>query len=460
MYIYLMSDENDKEKDIQYKVELLKKALFNEKQKNLQLDKENKANSILILQFEKEINHKNDQIVSLTKEKNEILLNLDCHMHKNSNSNSKMMINNENPIENNENTEDFQVNVDEITKKVYQRRYTTGNNEDNDSINKQTETTINFQPVKKAFSSFISLFDTNSNNNKEEKQEKVNFSTSISNFFSNNKEKDKEKEIEKEKEKENEETENKKRIANYEFTIRKQLTHIDILENRIVDLVEQSNKVKEEYKNIILLQTERIKELDKQVKELKEEVLIKTQASINIVNQNKTYEVLLNNLQSSNKKLVSDIQACQETIKKFDNIIEEKQMMIISLKSNQIRVEEENNSLTKKLFQLKTVMMEEKIRERQFKGMLLEDLYEDNNVNLVFSRTNDNSNVLTIVGAGGLFKDFIYISDIIEMKVGSVQENSIIVKYNIKEGIMIRSIKLVENCNEVIGVYNMFKSRI
>lgn len=105
-------------------------------------------------------------------------------------------------------------------------------------------------------------------------------------------------------------------------------------------------------------------------------------------------------------------------------------------------------------------MMEEKIRERQFSGILLEDLYEDSNVNLVFSRTNDNSNVLTIVGGGGLFKDFIYVNDIVEMKVGSIEENSIIVKYNVKEGIMIRSIKLVENCNEVIGVYNLFKSRI
>jgi hypothetical protein len=46
------------------------------------------------------------------------------------------------------------------------------------------------------------------------------------------------------------------------------------------------------------------------------------------------------------------------------------------------------------------------------------------------------------------------------MKVGSIEENSIIVKYKLKEGIMIRSIKLVENCNEVIGVYNLFKSRI
>jgi dTDP-D-glucose 4,6-dehydratase len=105
-------------------------------------------------------------------------------------------------------------------------------------------------------------------------------------------------------------------------------------------------------------------------------------------------------------------------------------------------------------------MMEEKTRERQFSGVLLEDLYEDKNVNLTFSNTIDNRNILSIIGGGGSFKDFIYINDIIEMKVGSAQDNSIIIKYLIKDEIMIRSIKLVENCNEVIGVYSMFKNRV
>jgi hypothetical protein len=76
-----MSTPEDREKDNNYKLELLKKALISEKQKCQILENENRANKKIIIELEKELAVKDNDLGNLTCEKNNLSHKLDCFMH-------------------------------------------------------------------------------------------------------------------------------------------------------------------------------------------------------------------------------------------------------------------------------------------------------------------------------------------------------------------------------------------
>lgn len=147
-------------------------------------------------------------------------------------------------------------------------------------------------------------------------------------------------------------------------------------------------KIKEEFQMLVGTQVEKIKQLEKDLKTSREDLVQYTRSTQSIIDQNKTYEIRNINNDNMIKSLQSELSACKETITKFQILIQDKELVICSLQDNLKRHESENTVLAKKLAELKNAILEENIRTQIFTGKKKE-MFTSPSFNLTFMKNDE-----------------------------------------------------------------------
>lgn len=247
-------------------------------------------------------------------------------------------------------------------------------------------------------------------------------------------------------------------IANYELVIH----HLQTENTNQKNLLSESNKnilkVKEQFQALITSQIEKIKNLELELNTAREDLVNYTQSTSAVMNQNKTYEVKINNNENTIKQLQGELTACKETIKKFQLIIEDKETIICSLQENLKRHEIENTVLARKLAELKNAIMDENIRMQVFSGKRKE-MFTSANFNLTFTKSDDGFFLALYQEENGKNQETINLDDIENVKVNSASENSLDFIFMKNKKLQTWLLYMNENIHQVIRVYRDFRER-
>ena len=300
-----MSDTNastTEEKEFQYKFELIKKALVTEKHKNTNLEIEVKSLKRSLNELENELNSKDKKLVELTIEKNNLISQIDFHRH------SKIVTGESVPIILNE-SYNFQ-------------------NESTEQLQVENKETNNFT---KSFSALINMFKDETNPNISTR--KSSESHQQGNF---------------------DQVHLTNKIICFEIMVKE-------LQKKNEDLIELNqennnslNLIKIDFQNIILSQSNKIKTLENDLAQVKEEYDRYLQNVSSIIKQNKSNEILLLTKDNEISKLNKDVSNLKETLNKFQMVINEQENYIKTMKS-------ENLSLKSRYSELKKAITEENL---------------------------------------------------------------------------------------------------
>lgn len=445
-----MSNDEDYKNDLIYKVELLKKALIAEKQKTQLLEQDNKLQKKLVNDLENEINRKDNEVVKITSEKNNLMFQLDFHRHGKITSGESIPIFETDSY--NLDFEEIHQNIKNSKEEINKERNKTSqdekelksttkltNNEVSPIINNKTEpaSVFNITPIKNSFSYFVNnignIFDK-----APDKNEKCRKSSNLDIV-----------DVLQDKE-----TSQVNQNTNYELL----LSNYKLQNNNLKSLLSESNlnikNIKENYRDLINAQTEKIKNLEVELSNTKDELFKLTQSNSYIVNQKQSYEIKLNNSENLVKKLETDLTACKDTIKKFHTIIEEKDEVITYLKESLKKFESENSILNKKLTQLKNVFLEENIREKSFNSIEVTSMKK---TKLTFGKSDDGYFVMVVDRYDGKL-EYVFINEIIEFKPNN-NDNSLILRYYVNGKIAILNLLMQDNISDAVKVYGFFKQK-
>lgn len=518
----------EREKDYLKKLQILKSALINEKQKTTTLDLELKNQRKLNSELESEIEKKDKDIIKHTSEKHNLISQLDFYRYKklkqgeyipeiNNESydfsieemsdnlkkrnetllKSKVYPNSNNNSNTNRSFEDKKVvqfknynnNINENTPESNKGDISplTNNNQSNkddsikvkDSYN-NIKSNINtfikgmFTPEKdlKDQNNTCNLVKTNPTNSNRKLSNNSN-NTHNSNYTYNNnnnninntrnfnfKNFSDDDLIAKQQQDLIEQNNNlSSNLVNYELLV----NNLTIQNQNLKNLLSESNsnirKVKEEFQTIILAQMEKLNSLESELKIAREELLNSTQSTVTIINQNKLYEVKSNNYESQIKKLNIDLAACQDTIKKFQKIIDQKESLILQLNDNIKKYENENIALAKKMTALKNAILDENIKETIYTGYK-KDMFSKSNYEITFAKTEDNLYVLNLKNEKySKENDLVSIEDIESLKQSSDYEGAIEIKYVKDKKIKSLILFINENISSVLKTYKDFREK-
>lgn len=247
-------------------------------------------------------------------------------------------------------------------------------------------------------------------------------------------------------------------IANYELVIH----HLQNDNLNQKNLLQESNKniikVKEQFQALITSQIEKIKNLENELNTARGDLVNYTQSTSAVMNQNKAYEVKINNQENLIKQLQGELIACKETIKKFQVIIEDKETIICSLQENLKRHEIENTVLARKLAELKNAIMDENIRMQVFSGKRKE-MFSSANFTLTFAKSDDGFFLAIYQEENGKNQETINLDDIENVKVNSANENSLDFIFMKNKKVQTFLLFMNENVHQVIRVYRDFRER-
>ena len=447
-----MSNDEDYKNDLIYKVELLKKALIAEKQKTQSLENDNKSQKKLVNDLENEMNRKDNELVKITSERNNLMFQLDFHRHGKITSGESIPI---------FKSEGYHLDFEEIHQSIQNSKEEMNtkrneiksneakeikltekepNNEVSPIITTKAEpaSVFNITPIKNSFSYFV----TNIGNIFDKAPEKIEKPRKSSNPDITDVSQDKET------------SQINNQNTNYELL----LSNYKLQNNNLKSLLSESNsnnkKIKENYQDLINAQAEKIKFLEGELSNTKEELFKLTQSNSYIVNEKQSYEIKLNNSENLVKKLEIDVSACKDTIKKFHTIIEEKDEVITYLKESMKKFESENSILNKKLIQLKNVFLEENIREKSFSSIEVTSMTK---TKITFGKSEDGYFVMVVDRFDGKL-EYVFINEIIEFKPNN-NDNSLILRYYLNGKIAILNLLMQENISEAVKVYGFFKQK-
>lgn len=248
-------------------------------------------------------------------------------------------------------------------------------------------------------------------------------------------------------------------IANYELVIHHLTKENQNQKNLLIESNKNIMNVKEEFQNLLSLQVEKIKSTQEELHIAREDLIKYTQSTQAAMNQNKSYEVKINNYESMIKNLKAELLACQNTIKKFQNMIEDKEMIVCSLQENLRTHEKENTILARKLAELKTAIMNENIRMQLFTGKKKE-MFSSSNFNLVFTKDEEDGFLKVIYKEeNGKVQEVLLLEDIENIKPNDSNDNAIDFSFYKNKKIVNWVLIMNENIHQVIRIYRDFRER-
>lgn len=245
-------------------------------------------------------------------------------------------------------------------------------------------------------------------------------------------------------------------ISNMELVI--QNLQIEISNQKLLLVEANSNtaKIKEQFQILVANQISKLKETETQLHASREDLLKHEQSTSAMVNQNKIYEVKLINSENQVKKQAIEISACQDTIKKFHQIIEEKEGLILSLKENLMKYESENASLKRKLAELKFAIIDDNLRTQIFTGQKREKTVS--NFTLTFTKSDEGAYLVVYEEENN--NDVILIEEIETLKVcGHENDNSVEFVFTKNKKIKTWILFMNENVQLVLRAYRDYKER-
>lgn len=515
-----MNDIDDKEKEFLYKIQILKNALIAEKQKNVEIENQLKSLKKNNTDLEKEIDHKDNEILKLTNDKQKLTSQIDFHRHKSfkkdgnfiefnvdDNEIEKLSENvmkrssvigvekeiytsdskdntteESNNIETNQNTHNEISNnkVDNINSSSQQKNHDSQN-----KIRKSTTSDFNLKSIDKTekdknpivettLSRFGSMFGKLFT--KEDVKVKASSNTvgkfqnesSISSPRSSNSAfKFKQNEGEGDEYNDNQLDKNqylleKKKDQQLINTYEMMIHQLNVENRNNKQLLAEANKniikIKEEFQMLVGTQVEKIKQLEKDLKTSREDLVQYTRSTQSIIDQNKTYEIRNINNDNMIKSLQSELSACKETITKFQILIQDKELVICSLQDNLKRHESENTVLAKKLAELKNAILEENIRTQIFTGKKKE-MFTSPSFNLTFMKNDEGFLVVIYEEEDGGKYECISIDDIDNLKVLNDNDNTLEFTFMKNKKSQSWTFIMNENIHQVIRVYRDFRER-
>lgn len=266
------------------------------------------------------------------------------------------------------------------------------------------------------------------------------------------------------------------RIKTYEIAISSLETQNATLKELCADSYESLGKMKAEFQQIISGLNDKIRKVESEkfeisksyqseIKYLKEKLDLSTdeiakysKSVTAIVNQNKSWEMKINNLEQNNKKLQEESIITAEELKVSRALIPEIQAENLQLKDSIKRLESENLVLAKKLADLKFAILSENVRDKVFSGYKKE---KNTSINFVmtFTKTDYGYYVISIKDENQKDSETILIDDIDNMKVSEETSNSVEIKY-IKD----KKLKTViyfmnDNVFEVVKTFKEYREK-
>jgi len=246
-------------------------------------------------------------------------------------------------------------------------------------------------------------------------------------------------------------------IANYEMIIFQLKSDNQNQKNLLQESNKNIFKVKDEFQVLVSCQVEKIKTLEGELTNAREDLIKYTQSTQGVMNQNKFYEVKVINAENTIKQLQSELSACQETIKKFQNIIEDKELIVCSLQDSLRKHEIENSVLARKLAELKSAIMDQNIRMQIFTGKKRET-FSTANFTLTFTKSEDEF-FIVIYQEEGKPGEVTKLDDVENIKVANENENSIEFSYMKVKKLVTTVLFMNENVHQVIRIYRDFTER-
>lgn len=424
---YMTSEE--REHDLINKVSLLRSALISEKEKTKSLEDELKLQRKQYSDLENELDKKEKEVIKLTSEKHKLISQIDFHRHTKLKAGESLAF-----VDN----ASYDFDVEEMSNRMLKT-----------SVGSACEI---LSPIEQDKSEdFITQDTTKQSLDLEEKSPSKGFFSFINNI----------KDLVSKKEstqipKKEEQTVNDHTIASYELLVSNLTLEIQNFKTLLTEANNNTKKVKEEFQNILLKQMQKNKEVEAELKKCQNELISSGQASISLVNQNKTYEIKLNTSENYIKKLEADLIACQDTIKKFQSIIGDKDSIVLNLQENVKKMENDNAVLAKKLADLKSAILEENVRDKTFTGEK-KDLFSYSFVSLTFTKSQDGFFVAII--KDDVDTEYILIEDIDSIQTLNENENSMEIKYLKEKKKKTMTLYMNENIHEIIRTFRSYRER-
>lgn len=424
---YMTSEE--REQDLINKVSLLRSALISEKEKTKSLEEDLKLQRKQFFELETELDKKEKEFIKITSEKHKLISQIDFHRHIKLKAGESLAF-----VDNNS----YDFDAEEMSTRMLKT-----------SVGSACEI---LSPITQDKSEDCITQDTTKQSlDLEEKSSSKGFFSFINNIkdLVNKKESN-------QTPKREEQTVNDHAIASYELLISNLTLEVQNFKILLTEANNNTKKVKEEFQNILLKQMQRNKEIESELKKCQNELIYNSQSSISLVNQNKTYEIKLNTSENYIKKLEADLNACQDTIKKFQSIIGDKDSLVFNLQENVKKAENDSAMLAKKLADLKSAILEENVRDKTFTGEK-KDLFSYSFVSLTFTKTQDGFYVAVI--KDDVDSEYILIEDIDSISTSNENDNSVEIKYIKDKKKKTITLYMNENIHEIVRVFRSYRDR-
>ena len=546
----------DREKELIYKLQVLKMALLNEKKKTELLETENKNLKKINIQLEKQVETKDEEIVKINLEKQRLISQIDFHRHKSFQVTGVMEQFNHNSyaVDYNEladeiinktgEEEEYLHSEEEIEAQSKNKKKKSMTNPDNDFNvyldEKEKEEKENVNKIVEANSnttatSNIPIFNDKKEEEANENCEKSGFQSTIYNIqtkvgsifgkmftSSTNQNQSEIKQIISEKKNSmktpinlklstkiledcinnthnhdcgtptsnnsmayrlNTESYNqiktfslnqedaksnysgldnkslsfvKKEKGNYELIIHQLKSENQNLKNLLLEANKNTGKVKDEFHTLIKNQVDKIKQLQLEVNESRDELMKYSKSTEAVMNQNKQYEVKLINYENSFKQLQVEISALKDSMKKGQSIIEDKITENCMLKEKSTKQEKENSILAKKLAELKNAILTENTSQKKVFTGRKKELFTSSAFTMTFTKTEDSYYVIIFKDDTGKIIEYINLEDVENINKIENEENSLELVYMKNKKSVTWNLLMNENVHEVIKSYKEF----
>lgn len=419
----------EREQDLINKVSLLRSALISEKEKTKCLEEDLKLEKKQYSELEFELDKKEKDIIKLTSEKHKLISQIDFHRHVKLKSGESLAF-----LDN----ASYDFDVEEMSNRILKAT----------SVGSGCEI---LSPITQDKSEDFTQDTTKQSLDIEERSPSKGFFSFINNI----------KDLVSKKEpsqapKKDEQTVNDHTVASYELLVSNLTLEVQNYKNLLTEANNNTKKVKEEFQNILLKQMQKSKDVETELKKCQIELIGSSQSTVSLVNQNKTYEVKLNSSENYIKKLEADLIACQDTIKKFQSIIGDKDNLVLSLQDSIKKAENDNTVLAKKLADLKSAILEENARDKTFTGEK-KDLFSYSFVSLTFTKTQDGFFVAIIKDDVG--SEYILVEDIDSIQTVNENDNSMEIKYLKDKKKKSMTLYMNENIHEIVKVFRSYRDR-
>lgn len=391
-----MSITTEKEKDYEYKIELLKRALISERSRVTGLKDEITCLKKELKEFEEILAEKDCEVIQEIKEKNDLIDEINGRKC----SNAQLIFD------------------DQESSGSYK---TSKNEEKNDNLLSFSSATRNVTRN--------SVVSRNSINSQELQHQLLVNGIDITKLSSDD-----------------------------VFIINTLKLQNESLQKLLSDSNANIRKVKEDFQNIITIQSERIKSLEAQIAKAASENNNCTMSVTNIINQNKSFEIKLMNLTNDYKKCKEELNMANDALMSMQEVIQDKDSFNTTMAEKIKRLENENVSLAVKLAELKNAILDENIKEKMYRGYK-KDMILNTAVTIIFTMNNEGFYIIVIREEGSKSEEVIKIDDVESIKLVSESESTIEVRYAKNKKLKCSLFNITDNVHQIIKSFRDFRDK-